>query len=437
VGYSDLWGLREGKYKWLRENESSNTEWKTLTPQSPFYLFVPQETGLLEEYNKGWKVTDIMPVNSTGVKTHRDHFVYDFDKAKLKKRIEEFRNLDISDGDIAAEYKLEDTGDWQLRPARQSLANQKDWESHFTKCLYRPFDFREYYHHEDLVDRPRNEVMQHFIPGDNFGLIFMRQVALQDEYSHFLVTRTIVDNRAFYSNKGIMSVAPLYLYPQTELEKRTGPGRRPNLAPGFTKDFSTRLGMKFIPDGKGNLGKGSSRTAPTFGPEDVFDYMYAIFHSPTYRSRYAEFLKMDFPRLPLTSTADLFRGLCAIGAELVALHLLDVGAIHELPLQTRYPIPGDNTVENVRYTEPGQGSEKGRVWINKEQYFKGVPPEVWNFHIGGYQVCQKWLKDRKGRKLTYDDLTHYQCIVAALADTIRLMAEIDRVIEEYGRWPIQ
>lgn len=184
--------------------------------------------------------------------------------------------------------------------------------------------------------------------------------------------------------------------------------------------------MDFIEDGKGDLIK-------TFGPEDIFDYMYAVFHSPTYRSRYAEFLKIDFPRLPLTSNAEMFRALCHPGAELVALHLMDKHA----RAITGYPIPGDNTVDNVRYTEPGDNQAKGRVWINKTQYFEGVPPEVWAFHIGGYQVCQKWLKDRKGRQLSYDDLTHYQRIVSALEETIRLMGEIDETIEHHGGWPIQ
>jgi type ISP restriction-modification system protein len=117
---------------------------------------------------------------------------------------------------------------------------------------------------------------------------------------------------------------------------------------------------------------------------------------------------------------------------LAGLHLME----GHCPTITTYPIPGDNSVEGVRYTESGQGAEQGRVWINREQYFEGVPPDVWSFHVGGYQVCQKWLKDRKGRKLTYDELTHYQNVVSALAETIRLMAEIDNVIENHGGWPV-
>jgi len=228
---------------------------------------------------------------------------------------------------------------------------------------------------------------------------------------------------------------PLYLYPDairtglfTDETTDAPGGRRPNLAPEFVADFAARLKMSFVADGKGDL-------AQTLGPEDIFAYMYAVFHSPTYRTRYAEFLKIDFPRLPLTSSPELFRALCAHGGELVGLHLLER---HAPPIAT-YPRAGDNNVETVRYTAPGEAeaASEGRVWINREQYFEGVPPEVWNFHVGGYQVAHKWLKDRKGRELTFDDLDHYQRVVAALAETIRLMSEIDAEIEKHGGWPLK
>jgi hypothetical protein len=221
----------------------------------------------------------------------------------------------------------------------------------------------------------------------------------------------------------------LYLYPSDSLNANlledTLVIRKPNLSPKFIEDFAARLKMKFIPDGKGDRKK-------TFGPEDIFNYIYAVFHSPTYRSRYAEFLKMDFPCLPLTSNPELFRKLCSLGDELVALHLME----KQGKKITSYPAAaGDSAVQTVRYTEP-QGDTKGRVWINTTQYFEGVPKEVWEFHVGGYQVCAKWLKDRKGRKLTYYDLTHYQQIVSTLSETIKLMENIDTTINASGGWPI-
>jgi predicted helicase len=198
-----------------------------------------------------------------------------------------------------------------------------------------------------------------------------------------------------------------------------GGRRRANLNTDFIKAVSDELGLEFVEDGSGDL-------AETFGPEDVFNYAYSVFHSPTYRSRYAEFLKMDFPRLPLTSDKELFKALAAKGAELVALHLMESPLLNNLI--TRYPVAGSNVMEKVSYDESNQ-----RVYINKTQYFEGVPPEVWNFHIGGYQVAQKWLKDRKNRTLTYDELTHYQKVIVALKETIRLMAGIDDLIPG---WPV-
>ena len=202
--------------------------------------------------------------------------------------------------------------------------------------------------------------------------------------------------------------------------------RIPNLNPDFVSAFASRLGLEFVSDGHGDL-------AATFGPEDIFNYIYAVFHSPTYRQRYAEFLKIDFPRVPMTSSPELFRKLCILGEELVALHLLESPYLSQLI--TRYPVAGDNIVEKgfPRFVSYEEGAP-GYVYINRGQYFEGVPKEVWEFHVGGYQVCEKWLKDRRGRQLSFDDLMHYQKVVVALKETARLMAEIDRAIPG---WPIE
>jgi predicted helicase len=262
-------------------------------------------------------------------------------------------------------------------------------------------------------------MMRHMLK-ENIALCATRQLSA-DEFRHVFVANCLVDRDPLsLTTRERAHIFPLYLYPAKGEMQFDGGHRRPNLNPEFIQAVSDKLGLTFIEDGRGDLEQ-------TFGPEDIFNYAYAVFHSPTYRTRYAEFLKIDFPRLPLTSDKELFKALAAKGAELVALHLMESPTLNSLI--TKYPMTGDNAVEKVTYDDNNQ-----RVYINKTQYFEGVPLEVWNFHIGGYQVCQKWLKDRKGRTLTYDELTHYQKVIVALQETIRLMAEIDELIPE---WPVE
>ena len=256
-------------------------------------------------------------------------------------------------------------------------------------------------------------------------------------FEHILATKLVTELKCASHDRGSYSF-PLYLYPTADMIKQknlldislwppdeTHGGRVPNLNPKFVEEMAQKLRLTFIPDAPGDL-------QTTFGPEDIFHYIYAIFHSPAYRTRYAEFLKIDFPRVPLTSNADLFRSLCDMGKKLVGLHLLESPEVGQSI--TCYPVAGDNRVEKgfPKYTPPVEG-QPGRVQLNKTQYFEGVPPEVWKFYIGGYQVLLKWLKDRRGRQLSYNDLTCYQQIVAALQKTLDLMENIDNVIQE---WPI-
>jgi predicted helicase len=433
IRHMDLYGLRSKKYEQLFDLDINKTPWKILTPQAPFFLFRPQNIELLPEYETGWKINDIFPVNSTGIKTHRDHFALDFDREVLRQRIMEFRDLSISDEVVRQKYKLPDTRDWKLHNRRIALNNDSNFYSCFEDCLYRPFDFRSIFYSEDVIELPRPEVMVNMLGKNNLGLVTTRQQSQElREWSLVYCSNSLIETCSI-SNKTREAnyLFPLHIHPKKDKRKTrqvnlfTVEGEEsdsiPNFAPTFLVVITTNLGLRFIPEGCGDL-----RT--TFGPEDIFHYIYAIFHSPTYRSRYAGFLKMDFPRVPLTSSLPLFRALCALGKELVAFHLLEAPKVSQFI--TSYPISGDNRVEKgcPRYVE-GQG----RVFINPAQYFEGVPPQVWQFHIGGYQVLEKWLKDRRGRQLTYADLTHYQKVVVALAETIRLMAEVDKAIPE---WPI-
>jgi len=411
VHHNDIWGKREvyekdgsdsklvgGKYHWLWENDLASTKWGKLKPQAPFYLFRPQDTILLPEYEQGWSVKDIFLKCSDGIVTSRDSFAMDNDYSKLKQRIVDLLDKSLTDEEIRTRYSLNDTDYWQLSKCRSALQKIESMESGFSKCLYRPFDIKNIYYSSHIIDRARQDVMSHMLQ-ENKGLVATRQITSLN-YCHIFCSKHIMEKKSG-SHDRATSIFPLYLYAH-DADALFGSAKRSNLSPKFIEDITAKLSMHFIQDGKGDR-------AITFGPEDIFNYMYAVFHSPTYRSRYAEFLKMDFPRLPITSKPQLFRELCTLGQQLVDLHLMESKA----PKITGYPVAGDSNVEKVRYQEPLDDS-KGRIWINSTQYFEGIPKDVWEFHIGGYQVCDKWLKDRKGRQLTYDDLTHYQQVVSAL-----------------------
>jgi predicted helicase len=386
VRHADLFGPRPGKYAWLAEHSANDTRWRILQPQVPTYLFKPQKTRLLKEYQAGWKISDAMPVNSVAIVTGQDEKTIAFDPESATK--------------LAAQLKI------SLR--------------RILPVLYRPFDRRFLVYDKSAVTRPRADVMRHMLAGPNVALLATR---LTRDKWEVLASNTIAGHKSMAAYD-INSLFPLYLYqdgrmPETLFDHENG--RRPNLATAFIEDVAARLKMKFVPDGRGDLKK-------TFGPEDIFHYAYAVFHSPTYRKRYAEFLKIDFPRLPLTSDKALFARLCALGAELVGLHLLErVPA----PVAT-YPQPGDSVVEKPHY-KPPTDQAPGRIYVNKDQFFENVPPEVWEFHVGGYQVCEKWLKDRKGRTLSYDEIETYRKITESLRQTLRLAAEIDRAIPA---WPL-
>jgi hypothetical protein len=415
VHHADLWGLRDGKYGVLAETDVAATGWKELAPSGPAYLFVPRGEGLRAEYELGWKITEIFPVNGSGLNTDRDALCFDFERAALGERMKKLFS-GTYDEQFRERYGLYPSSSYDVEDRAKRFPYS---EESLQRCLYRPFDERWLYYQPGFTSRPVLHVMGNMLRGANLGLVAARQ---SKEPFAVLSTRRICAHKivTVYDRS---SMFPLYRYPETGSEQKQlaiEEGRWPNLSPEFIADVGKRLGVWSIPDGVGDM-------IDTFGPEDVFYYAYAVFHSPTYRSRYAEFLKTDFPRLPLTSDKKLFAALAAKGAELVALHLMESKVLDTLI--TKWPVADSATVVKVRYDE-----KERRVWINGTQYFEGVPPEVWEFHIGGYRVCERWLKDRKGRKLSWDDVRHYQKVVVALAETIRLMGEIDAIIPG---WPLE
>lgn len=434
VNYADLWGTRESKYTALLERSLDEVTWQAVKPQKPFYFFVPQNTSALADYKTGWKVTDIMPVFSTGIKTHRDDFVIGFEKEELESRFKTFCDKSLSDDEVRTmffgtksrgNYLPGDNHDWSMSQARRALSSGKNWRDFISPIQYRPFDKRWILYSSNVIDRDRREVMRHLLYGKNYALNTNRQTRIT--FNHALITNKMVDFHTLETAHASLYTFPLYLYPDPNQPIQEHPEPRPNLAPKFVQALEGATSLKY----NGAAGLLEPRYTGNFVPKDVLAYIYAILYSPTYRTRYAEFLRYDFPRIPLPPDADTFLDLADLGHKLIALHTLEPSA---LPTSSvRYEGEGNDVVEKPVY----KGSDmygKGQVFINKTQRFEGVPLEAWEFTVGGYQVLDKYLKDRKGRVLSYDEIQHYRHLVSIALKTQELMQDINERIPE---WPMR
>ncbi|WP_228016748.1 type ISP restriction/modification enzyme [Synechocystis sp. LEGE 06083] len=410
INHLHLYGQRIDKYRLLSKDKFCEKDFNRVISQSPFYLLIPQDTDLFAEYEQYVKITDAMPVNVLGFQTHRDHFAIDFDKEKLYKRISELRNESISDEEYYQKYQVKDNRDWKLEKSRQNIKLDDKWGEKIISCLYRPFDWRTCYFSTIAMDYPRRELINHVAGKDNLCLLSSRQQSTLG-YRHCWIANIPANDCVISTaSREANQVFPLYLYPDSNKPKELQQKKHSSFSQNFVRKIQLKLGYLTT-------------------PETIFYYIYGIFHSPTYRTRYVEFLKIDFPRVPLTSNDRLFRQLADYGEQLVGLHLMTSPILDNLITEFT-ETGGDRTVApgHPKYSD-------GKVNINKQgDGFVGVPEEVWNFYVGGYQVCQKWLKDRKGRVLSDEDILHYQKIVVALQETIKLMQLIDEAIPS---WPIE
>ncbi|OHY35542.1 type ISP restriction/modification enzyme [Cylindrospermopsis raciborskii] len=411
INHSHLYGLREYKYNTLTENTVNTTKFSEVKPKSEFYLLIPQNTDLFTEYEQFLKITDIMTVNGVGITTARDHVVIDFEKEPILDRATIFRDSKNLDEEVCHQLNIPLKKGWNLQKARESIKKEDNLKEHIKPVLYRPFDNRYIFYHDSLVWRTVKKVMKNILFSENLALITCRQQSQKNCWNLCSVSTEIIESCVISNKtKEINYLLPLYLYPDTNQPQELQQKKRPNFSEEFLKKIEINLGY-----------------LPT--PETIFYYIYAIFHSPTYRTRYAEFLKIDFPRVPLTRNNNLFCQLAECGEQLVALHLMKSPKLNNLI--TQFTPNGGNQIVDAGHPKYTQNA----VVINKKgDKFVGVPEEVWNFYIGGYQVCQKWLKDRKGRTLTDDDIQHYQRVVIALQQTIKLMRSIDQTIPN---WPIE
>ena len=414
VYYADMWGSREVKYRTLLGTDVQTTEWRQLQPTSPLYLFVPQATEFITEYELGWEITDIFQTSSIGIVTARDKLTIHYTSEAVQHTITDF--ISRSEEDARERYQLpSDSSDWSIASAHADLREHPDAKQCIKPISYRPFDVRwTYYtgHSHGFHCRPRPKISRHLLTGQNLALCVPR-VVKGPVWQHALITDKITES-SYISNKTseIEHVFPLYLYPDPEeLELTTE--RLLNFKPDFLKALSERLDLlQTTPSG---LPQGVS-------PEEILAYIYAILYSSIYREFYNEFLKYGFPRIPLPRDIEHFCKLSALGGALIDWHLLK-GRIGAAP-RHRFEGEGEGIVSKVRYAN-------GDVWINPTQRFTDVPIDVWDYEIGAYQVCEKWLKDRKGLVLSHNEVRQYRGILVAVAKTLRLMEDIDEIVEEF------
>jgi predicted helicase len=403
--HSEVWGAREQKYEWLIKHEVKTTDWKELKPVSPFYLFVPRDESLSRAYETYLSLKDVLPINCLGVQTHRDGFAISFDQETLRRRIRMFLDKSLPDEFIKQTFDPAFNDVASVARSRKALAGDEQWAQKIFPIQYRPFDMRWIIYHGAVVDRSRAEVMKHMMH-HNIALNTMRQTK-SAQWKHALVS-DLMAPAVYVEIKDGSNLFPLYLYPDADrhdLFSQDEPGERvPNLAPKLIEALKSAFKKK-----------------PS--PEQIFHYIYALLYSNAYRKKYAEFLKTDFPRVPFTKDYALFRKLAEKGEELVELHLLKSKKLSK-PI-AKCEGSGDLRVEKVAYDQ-----NKARVHVNPEKWFTGIPPEVWEYHIGGYQVSEKWLKDRKGKVLSSEEVAHYARVVTAIGETISIQRFLDDLFAE-------
>jgi predicted helicase len=406
VRHLDLYGNRNEKYQFLIEKNVALTKWIKLKPKAPYFFFTSDKFDDSDKYKQGFKVNEFFEIFNSGIKTDRDNLFIDFDKSKLSNRIKKLISQDF-DADFVKEFKVNDSGSYKLTKV---IKGKHHSENHLKPIQYRPFDNRWIYYDPRIISRPATKAMKHLVFEENLSLSLKRQSKF--DFSYSFIHRSICESCLFESAYANNTEFPLYLYPETNGQQNIvqATERTPNLNAEILKQIAEKVGLTFTNE--------KEITKDTFSPIDILDYIYAVLHSPTYRDKYKEFLKIDFPRVPYPKDKATFWQLVNLGSQIRQIHLLESPTVEKYI--TQYPIDGNNTVTKLKYQD-------GKVFINDTQYFNNVPQTAWVFYIGGYQPAQKWLKDRKERTLEFDDILHYQKIIVALTETDRLMNEINKI----------
>jgi predicted helicase len=409
VLHQDVQGKRDFKYDFLATNSIGLINWKKLDLDLPNYTFKKIDNDSYSLYSKGFSIDTLFSLNATGVKTERDSFTIQFDENKIKQIIGDLRLLSIEE--IRRKYQLEKDGrDWQLAFAKKDVINN---QHQVTKILYRPFDNRFTSYSgitKGFMAYPRERIMSHVVKGNLLFVSTRLNRGLSQGYN--FISNSILDLHLLDSAADSLQAFPLYIYNEinSQIKIDQSNQRTPNFNKEILNQIVEKMSLKFTNEKEEKVG--------SFAPIDLLDYIYAVLHSPIYREKYKEFLKIDFPHVPYPTDVEKFWQLVKLGGEIRQLHLLESPTVNKYI--TKYLVDGNNIVVKPKY-------ENGKVYINESQYFENVPQVAWEFYIGGYQPAQKWLKDRKDRELSFEDILHYQKIIVALTETDRLMKEIDVV----------
>lgn len=391
---ADLWGRVREKRRWLSAHHVGTTEWAPLDPRSPAYLFAPRDARLEEEYRRGVPLPEIFPEHSVGVVTARDAFAIGFDLQEVRQRVALLREGPFPEV-LADSFKLRDTGSWRLEEARRRARNDDEWDLRFRRFLYRPFDHRILFYADYVVERPRQRIMRHMEAPGNRGLIVPRQ---HKEDFGALVTDGLAGHKAV-SAYDVNYFFPLHLRSEGLLDR----------VPNVNRDLLRQLGRLY--------GEEPS-------PELLFEYVYAALYSPDYRRRYADLLRGDFARVPFPRERERFLDLATLGGELIKVHLLDPSRLRSSPV--RFLSAGSGRLGRTKRVLRAYRPDERRVYVNEEgQCFDNLSPEVWAYRIGGYQVLDRWLQDRAGRRLGLEEIEAFRKIAAAIQRTLEVQARID------------
>lgn len=411
VHQTSILGSRESKYQFLLDSSLKEIKFNKVEYTKPYYFFVEKDETLRSEYNHGVSVSELFIENTMGFASAQDKLTIAISKKELVEVIDSFVSLSIEA--LRNKYSLgSDSRDWTVATAKADIISNQG-EHYIQPVSYRPFDTRHTYYtgnSRGFYASPQKKIMKHLNREDNYAFCSCKS---NRDFSHTYFIAQHIVSKSVISSLDNNYVFPLYLYPDNTEQTTIGltATRTPNLNKKIIHQIADKLGLKFTPEKEDSSG--------TFSPIDILDYIYAVLHSPSYREKYKEFLKIDFPRVPYPTDVNEFWSLVKLGGKLRQIHLLESADVENHI--TSYPADGNNVVDKPRY-------ENGNVYINDTQYFAEVPQTAWEFYIGGYQPAQKWLKDRKGRELTFEDILHYQKIIVALTETDKLMKEIDEVL---------